>query len=423
MTFARTIVDADFQARRETETPEQGDLRRAYQIDRSRLIHSSAFRRLQGKTQVMGAGEGDFHRTRLTHSIEVSQVGLGILQQLWTKPRPANCSTNWIPRDDLVLSTCLAHDLGHPPFGHGGEKALHQKMLSFGGFEGNGQTLRIISRLEKCRPNLGINPTRRLTLAVLKYPVAYSAFDATRHTKKPPKCYLDTEHEVVQWAMVPFSETDRSRFCTIGTDGKPAHRTLDASIMECADDIAYGVHDLEDIVARNLITREQLRNALSQDAVVENGYTIDEFEQKLFLQGSFVRRQFIEKLVWAMVRGTEWVEFKEFEHPLLRFRAGIRDVQRRLLDSLQDITYEQVVTKAAVQQLEQRGQRVVTSLFDELVQDPTRLIPKESWDALPAAASIERRVCDYVAGMTDAYAERIHRRLFSPGFGSSRDEL
>ena len=114
-----------------------GDIRTQYQRDRARIIHSSAFRRLQGKTQVMGVGEGDFHRTRLTHSIECAQIGNGLLEHLNRRADVPEALGPWLPSRDLIEAACFAHDLGHPPFGHGGEKALHRQMIRLGGFEGN----------------------------------------------------------------------------------------------------------------------------------------------------------------------------------------------------------------------------------------------------------------------------------------------
>ena len=174
--------------RHESGEPRPGDVRSHYERDRARIVHSAAFRRLQGKTQVMGVGEGDFHRTRLTHSIECAQIGNGLLNHLRCTDVPKEF-LDWIPSRDLIEAACFAHDLGHPPFGHGGEKALHTRMIQHGGFEGNGQTLRIITRLEKYKQKgWGIDPTRRLVLAILKYPVSYSTFDIIKCTAKPPKC-------------------------------------------------------------------------------------------------------------------------------------------------------------------------------------------------------------------------------------------
>lgn len=139
------------------------DLRTEYERDFSRLIHSSAFRRLQAKTQVLGLGESDFYRTRLTHSMEVAQIGAGIKRHLkkgeYLKKPDEKILDEILPSSALINAICLAHDLGHPPFGHGGEVALNICMREFGGFEGNGQTLRILTKLEKYTEKNGLNPT------------------------------------------------------------------------------------------------------------------------------------------------------------------------------------------------------------------------------------------------------------------------
>ena len=164
-----------------------GDVRTPYQHDKGRVIHSAAFRRLQGKTMVMGVGECDFHRTRLTHSMECAQIGNGLLLKLIKCHLTPAELTSLLDRD-LIEAACLAHDLGHPPFGHGGEKALHGQMLDHGGFEGNAQTLRMTTRLERYADNnLGIDPTRRLVLAVLKYPVAHNKFDLKEVRRRAAK--------------------------------------------------------------------------------------------------------------------------------------------------------------------------------------------------------------------------------------------
>ena len=131
------------------ETPRPGDVRTAYERDRARIIHSAGFRRLQGKTQVMGVGEGDFHRTRLTHTLECAQVGTGVLDLFERTDAFPSQLARWRPLRALIEGACFAHDLGHPPFGHGGERALFLEMRDSGGFEGNAQTLRLIARLEK----------------------------------------------------------------------------------------------------------------------------------------------------------------------------------------------------------------------------------------------------------------------------------
>lgn len=381
----------------------------------------------------MGVGEGDFHRTRLTHSIEAGQIGEGILAFLKRRYRTTSEIVECLPSQDLVIAACYAHDLGHPPFGHGGEKALHSKMVDAGGFEGNGQTLRILTRLEKFSQLHGINPTRRTILAILKYPIPYSTFDIVERRKKPKKCYFDTEAEIVSWALAdPFTPAERNLFTTeLGADGKPRHRSLDASLMECADDIAYAVHDLEDIVARHLVRKADVMTALemflsSDDRrswASENDLTLDTFEQALFAAGSPERKSLIGRLVNLFVTSVELRQESGFSHPLLRYRVVLPSLAGKLLNVLKALTLDLVIQRAEVQQLERRGQRIVEKLFEELSSDPKQLIPKEAWGSLDQSDTEERRVCDYIAGMTDRYAERIYQRLFIPGFGSSRDEL
>ena len=168
------------------------DSRDDFERDLARVIHSAAFRRLQAKTQVLGIGEGDFHRTRLTHSLEVAQVGKGILKHLenlkpFTSSDVQQEIKEALPKGDLIFFSGLAHDLGHPPFGHGGEIALNYSMRDHGGFEGNGQTLRILSKLEAHTPNFGLDLTRRSLLSILKYPVSYSHLRRTalHHVTQP----------------------------------------------------------------------------------------------------------------------------------------------------------------------------------------------------------------------------------------------
>lgn len=221
-----------FRERIHVEAVWPDDLRDDFQRDRARIVHSAGFRRLQGKTQVMGVGEGDFHRTRLTHSLEVAQIAEGILTTLRRRRDHRRESTlrRWLPTKAALDAACLAHDLGHPPYGHGGERALQERMADHGGFEGNAQTLRILVKLERYRRHAGVNPTRRTVLGVLKYPVAYEDYDVSMHRTKPPKCYYGrTEGHVVRWAMEPFGAGDRLRFAVRDGDGKPLHRCLDAS--------------------------------------------------------------------------------------------------------------------------------------------------------------------------------------------------
>lgn len=414
-----------------SEDPRANDVRHPFERDRARIVHSAAFRRLQGKTQVMGVGEGDFHRTRLTHSLECAQLGVGLRDQLKRSNGVPDALLKWMPCKPLVEAACLAHDIGHPPFGHGGEAALHAELWNSGGFEGNAQTLRVLGRLEKVKsPGWGINPTRRLVLAVLKYPVRYSFFFDGTARKKPPKCYYDLEAPIVDWALSGFSSRDRRDLLAVDAEGKASHRTFDCSLMELADDIAYGVHDIEDIVARRLASPEEIRHEIKQ-AFSQIGGHLDTNCGSLtaetvldgFAGGSFERKQAVGTLVSAFCTAVEAVKSGDFEHPLLRFKAALPDAHHALLASFKKLAYRLVIRRAAVQQLERRGQRVVRDVYNAMLENPEELIPTQSWKDGDVEATRQRRVCDYVAGMTDSYAVKVYRRLFVPGFGSSGDEL
>ena len=217
-----------WQKRRDGWSPQMGDARNGYDVDYSRVVHSYSFRRLQGKTQILNLGDSDFYRTRLTHSLEVAQIASGIRRQL-EKDSFEDAFVPFLPDFTLIQAIGLTHDLGHPPFGHGGEVALNYCMKEDGGFEGNGQTLRILSRLEHFSKDCGSNFTRRSLLGVLKYPVQYSTArnknlsptlyeDLTtvpiidRKASKPPKCYLDTEKDVVDWILSELSPNDADEF-------------------------------------------------------------------------------------------------------------------------------------------------------------------------------------------------------------------
>lgn len=412
----------------EDQLNREKDNRSQFQRDRARIMHSAAFRRLQGKTQVMGTGEGDFHRTRLTHSIEVAQIGYGLLDVLESnKATFPKAMQAWLPPRDLIEAACFAHDLGHPPFGHKGEQALHKAMLRHGGFEGNGQTLRILTKLEKYKErSKGIYPTRRLVLGVLKYPRSMSGFNLADYATKPPKSYHDEEADVVKWALEGFSAADQKNLID-SADGKGAYHSLDCSILELADDIAYGIHDIEDIIARGLATAGEVRDEITLAFKEIDGGTLAGFNAKLVCDGlladSFRRKQMISALVNLFITSVTISANNSYEHPLLQFNATLPEVHERLLKALKGLSYELIIRKAKVQQLERRGQMVVAQLFDTLVSDPKNLIPQPSWQDGCTKSTIERRVCDYVSGMTNTYAERLYKRLFNPGFGSSSDEL
>ena len=424
----------------------QEDHREEYERDRARVIHSSAFRRLQAKTQILGVLEGDFHRTRLTHSMEVAQIGRGLVLNLQKKfPELYDL----LPRLEQIETTGLAHDLGHPPFGHGGETALNCAMADYGGFEGNGQTLRILTLLESHSPENGLDLTRRTLLGVLKYPVPYanlcktSSPDATdksvnlnfQQTWKPPKCFLDTEQEVFNWILAPLSNTDQLHFCeytrpTTQSHGRSLHKALDTSLMNLADDIAYGVHDFEDGIVLRLLTREHWQEVAQKlDPKWAEKNNLLQIETMLFTRtdnSGYSRRQAVGALVHALISSAELKLNDEFEEPLLGWNVILPEEPQRFLKALKETVSRHVIQLNTVQAATFKGRKIVLSLFDALSAEPEMLLPSSFqllWKEAKSDLQQKRIICDFIAGMTDQYANRFYERLFLPGHGSVFDRI
>lgn len=434
---------ADFwEQTREVEPKRENDYRTRFQRDYARLIHSAAFRRLQNKTQILGLGESDFYRTRLTHSLEVMQIGEGLVKCL-KHTHQGHAGLEYFPPIELIQSICLAHDIGHPPFGHGGEVALNYCMRSFGGFEGNGQTLRILSRLEKYTQNFGLNPNRRLLLGILKYPAPYSlavkeeiygaysvsTLDFKASEQKPPKCYLDTEHDVVEWIFAPISDADKNRFCSLVDSDKNKHRktqfkSFDTSIMDLADDISYGVHDLEDGIALQLISKEEW---IKQTESLQGKYKsiCVEIASDLFSSHAYERKKAIGKLVNIFMTSAIISE-NNFENNILNYNIKHATEEKIFLEKLKYIVNENVIQNTNVQFLEYKGQIVITTLFKTIFSDPKRFLHNEFKDKFTQSKSNSeqaRVVCDYISGMTDPYAAKLYLKITQPGFGSIFERL
>lgn len=427
--------------RRSGQTHQRGaqDHRDPYERDRTRVIHSAAFRRLQRKTQILGTDEGDFHRTRLTHSLEVASIGRSIVRNLAANPI-FNELGGLLPNDDLISVICLLHDIGHPPFGHGGEVALNFMMRHHGGFEGNGQTLRLLTKVENSYGHFGLDLTRRALLGILKYPVDREKAVCTRLAEVhpnfskvirindwlPPKAYFNSEQGEVDWLLESFSEQDRTLFQSLKTmpddkrHGKAAYHNLDCSIMDTADDIAYGVHDLEDAIHLHLITREQLdskefRQLLTASAFTENK---DEFIGLLFADEPYLRKQAIGEMVNYFITAVEiHVTHEAFENRLLKYNIRLHPEARLLLDYLTQCVYENVIDSQEARTFEYGGQTVILRLFEAMSSNPgsllnpkNRALYREAEKNSEAAAF--RVICDYIANMTDEYAYRMHERLF-----------
>ena len=425
--------------RRSGQTHQRGnqDHREPYERDRTRVIHCPAFRRLQRKTQILGTDEGDFHRTRLTHSLEVSSIGCSIARH-FTLTHQQNSLSGLLPDDDLMSVICLLHDIGHPPFGHGGEVALNYMMRDHGGFEGNAQTLRLLTKVETSYGAYGLDLTRRALLGILKYPVSWSRVVATQlpsvnesfnrtiriNDWLPPKGYFDCEQTEVDWLLAPFSEADRELFQALARvpasnqHGKAAYHSFDCSIMDIADDIAYGVHDLEDAIHLRLIHRVHLdtpefKQLLAATALNRNQ---DHLLDSLFDQALHVRKQAIGEMVNYFITATEVKVMNEaFDNRLLKYNVALIPEAMALLNYLMQCIYRHVIDSQEARTFEYGGQTVVQRLFEAISSNPSSLLDNKNralfLEAIDEQAAL-RVVCDYIANMTDEYAYRMHERLF-----------
>lgn len=422
-----------WQQRRQQEQSERPqDHRSPWQRDKARILHSAAFRRLQAKTQIMGVGQNDFYRTRLTHSLEAAQIGTALVAQLQLNA-PTTELGQLLPADSLMEALCLAHDIGHPPFGHGGEYALHHCMQLAGGFEGNGQTLRIVGKLEPYTAEGGMNLSRRTLLGLLKYPVLQPLLPAdaiastNRSTSKPCKAIYREDADLLDWILAPLSLYDRAQFQSADSLPKAPFlkskfKSLDASIMELADDIAYGVHDLEDAVVTGTVQRELWLDELAKQTNDWQPTTVQFLTQvgeKLFKPQHHIRKEAIGALVNRLITSVQWHESLTLaSEPLIRYNAVLPPEELKILQLLKSFVYRHVILHPSLQQLEFRGQTIVQALFEAFSTEPERLLPfntQQRWRDLSAVQLGDRAICDYIAGMTDEYAERMYQRLFGRG--------
>jgi dGTPase len=427
-------------------TNRQQDHRDPFQRDRARILHSASFRRLQSKTQVMGSGQSDFYRTRLTHSLEAAQIGSGITAQL--RHKYPKLSKALFPQSDSLIETiCLAHDIGHPPFGHGGEIALNYMMRDHGGFEGNGQTLRIVARLETFSEHFGMNLSRRTLLGLMKYPQLLAVLnkketpqhvDNFRQLKAgewhPAKGLYSDDEDIIDWVLEPLSKDDRDLFQTIkgqSLKDKNKHdrtrfKSLDCSIMELADDIAYGIHDLEDAIVTQVVNRNDFEREVINKLKLIDDVWLEEYSatltEKLFSDQHHLQKDAIGGLVNYLITAIKLSDLNEqadvkFSEPLLRYNATLSIETAKVLQIFKDFVFDYVIKLTSLQRLEYRGQQIVMELFEALSSDPIRLLPNSSakrWQqAVDDKKNPQRIIADYIAGMTDDYATRLYQSLFN----------
>ncbi len=342
--------------------------RTAYQRDRDRIIHTTAFRRLEYKTQVFLITEGDYYRTRLTHTIEVAQIGRTIARTLRIN-------------EDLTEAICLAHDLGHSPFGHNGETALNKLMADYGGFDHNYQSFRIIEKLENRFPDFrGLNLTWEVREGVLKHETEY----------------------------------DQSNV----TDFEPGRQpTLEAQIVNSADEIAYTTADLDDGLRSGMITPAQLADIEFWQLVTDElginprqGFTdMDRHRIIRRLVGkevSDVIKTTDEQLALCNIKSVE--DIRNLPDKIVTHSQPVKHMNRQLKDFLFNNLYEHWRLK----RMDHKAKRFITKLFNTYVDSP--IILPQSTQIQINRRSLQRTVCDYIAGMTDRFALQEYKKLFDP---------
>lgn len=383
--------------------------------DRARIVHSSALRRLGAKTQVLTPGQNDFARTRLTHSLEVAQVGREMAVEFGVDP-------------DVVDSACLAHDLGHPPFGHNGEKALNEWAKDFGGFEGNAQTLRILTRIEQKVYSsegiaFGLNLTRAVLDACCKYP--WTAKNAV------PDLGADRSLKFGVY------QDDLPVFDWIRIDAPENLKCFEAQIMDFSDDVAYSVHDFEDAIFEGSVVLEQLNS--SEDALVTeierwNGSRIPRFE----LAAAFNRLQenpnwlttwsatpiqaaqlknLTSSVIGSFVSRTTEATFRANpENTFARYSADVvvpNDVAAEIAIFKGIVSY--FLMSAAKNKPHYEWQRaLLVELADHLLASNGAELDsfsKMQWDKAQTDEEKHRVVVDYIAVLTDASALALHHRV------------
>lgn len=397
------------------ERPEDS-FRSVFQVDRDRILYTSAFRRLQGKTQVFVSGEYDFYRTRLTHSLEVAQIGRSICGYLLQSSPLLTADFHVDP--DLVEGICLAHDLGHPPFGHAGERALHEIMLPYGGFEGNAQTLRLITETiysGSGADRRGMNPSRAFLDGLLKYKRLF------RDRQGGKNHYLyDAQEKYLEFTV-------KDGFSGTGATGADANRSLECQIMDWADDTAYSLNDVIDGVEAGFINSQTLErwgggvDACHADALEEvigilrEGKLKSRFGRRI---GDFIRACSLEKVDGALSNR-------------YAFRLVIDETARRKVECYKLLARDLLFRSSVLQQYEFKGRQVLKRLFEAFAENyltgaggGLNLLPLNTERRVLAAEGENakaRWLCDFIAGMTDAHALRVYRRLFDPSYGSITD--
>jgi dGTPase len=346
---------------------EEHPYRTAFQRDRDRIIHTTAFRRLEYKTQVFVNFEGDYYRTRLTHTLEVSQIGRTVARALGAN-------------EDLTEAICLAHDLGHPPFGHSGEVALNKLMVDHGGFDHNKQSLRIVTKLEGRYPDFpGLNLTWETREGMVKHETDYDISDASAYDPH-------------------------------------LRGNLEAQIANAADELAYTAHDLDDGLRSGLISVDILDDSKLWDLVKNSigwsdGLLVDLIRHRLI-------RRLIGILVTDLIDATSAridesdaksaLDLQTLDHNVI----GLSPEMAVKHKELKTLLYARMYRHYRVMRMATKAEKFLSDLFAAYIAEPAILPP--SAGANITTVGLHRAVCDYIAGMTDRFALEEHVKLFNP---------
>lgn len=347
---------------------DEPDYRTVFQRDRDRILHTTAFRRLEYKTQVFINYEGDYYRTRLTHTLEVAQIGRSVARALGAN-------------EDLVETICLAHDLGHPPFGHSGERALARLMLEHGGFDHNRHSFRIVTKIEKRYPEFdGLNLSWEVLEGIVKHETEYDVSDAK-----------------------DFDPNLRGH--------------IEAQIANAADELAYTAHDLDDGLRSGLITPQQLTGNSLWEVINESigRRRTDVFDE-------LTRHRLIRRLI-----NIEVTDLVQSIDRMIR-RSGLRTVEdlqklpynvvgfsedmHRRNRELKDFLFNHLYNHYRVVRMAVKAERIIKDLFNAFIKEPA-ILP-ENFQQTIDEIGLEQTVCYYIAGMTDRYAIDEHQKLFDP---------
>lgn len=405
------------------------DFRSTFQIDRDRILHTAAFRGLQNKTQVFWAGEYDFYRTRLTHSLEVAQVGRSIAH--WLQSSSDLLREDFFIDADLIEACCLSHDLGHPPFGHAGEKTLNKLMGDYGGFEGNAQTLRLLTETIFSQRQDGMNPSRAFADSILKYKTLWSE---AKHVqgKNPSNHFLyDPQHKYLDWVL---DGNDFPADLSPG-DVRDEFKSIECAIMDWADDTAYCLNDLADSYRAGFLSIESIEKWAEKNGVsIEEGSSLGDLLRAIRRERmeSFIGMR-IGKYIQATTLESD-VNFMSAQSNRYAFKLLVDDEIRKESKVFKKLAYEVVFLSPKLKQLEHKGCHLLErlwSLFHGQYIEPKgkaeyELLPRSITDLITQEEDESKRarlVCDYIAGMTDGYAVRTYRRLFDADYGSIGDVI